>query len=29
LGNKNKTFIEFKEDEKLKKLMVKWMAKEF
>lgn len=29
LGNKNKTYIEFKEDEIFKKLIKKWMAKEF
>lgn len=29
LGNKYKTYIEFKEDDKLKKLMRRWMAKEF
>lgn len=29
LGNKYKTYIEFKEDEQFKKLMKRWMAKEF
>lgn len=29
LGNKYKTYIEFKEDENFKELLKKWMAKEF
>lgn len=29
LGNKYKTYIEFKEDKIFKELMKKWMAKEF
>lgn len=29
LGNKNKTYIEFKEDKILKDLMVRWGNKEF
>lgn len=29
LGNKYKTYIEFKENDNLKQLMKRWMAKEF
>ena len=29
LGNKNKTYIEFKDNDVFKKLLDKWMAKEF
>ncbi len=29
LGNKNKTYIEFKEDDKFKELLNRWLNKEF
>jgi len=29
LGNRYKTYIEFKDDEVFKELMTRWMAKEF
>lgn len=29
LGNRNKTYIEFKKNEIFKELMKRWMAKEF